>query len=217
MKNAPHYNISATYRRPSLGVAYEASGPKQPQAQQGCRCNSTWRVAATLDVWTGAVVFRDRSAFTLDALVRCYEQICQAYPQAHTIYLVQDNWTVHHHPDVLAALQPQQFPWRLYRADSFGTEPSNKAKRLDLPPQLLPLPTYASWCNPIEKLWRLLPQELLHLHAFRDDWRGLRDAVRAFLLRLHGRAQQLLHYCGLSDPNGLYESALCTSPHPLRL
>ena len=41
-----------------------------------------------------------------------------------------------------------------------------------LPIQLVPLPTYASWCNPIEKLWRQLRQELLHLHRFADRFRS---------------------------------------------
>ncbi len=205
------------YRRPSLAFAYEQAGPQQPHAEQGWDQNRAWRVAATLDIWTGTLVFRDRSQFTLDALVRFYEQVCQAYPHARTLYMVQDNWTVHHHPDVLAALEPQEFPWRLYRPASWPTEPSPKAKRLHLPIQLLPLPTYASWCNPIEKLWRLLRQELLHQHAFRDNWRQLREAVRSFLLQLEDRAQELLRYCGLEDPTRLYASALCTNPPPLRL
>jgi hypothetical protein len=205
------------FRRPSLSFAYEGCGTKQPLAEQGWSKERTWRVAATLDAFTGVVVFRDRARFSIEAMVRFYEQICQAYPHARTIYLVQDNWTLHYHPDVLAALQPQQFPWRLYRPPSWADEPSKKAKRLDLPLQLLPLPTYASWCNPIEKLWRMLRQERLHLHRFRDDWNGLRASVRRFLDQLQGRAQELLRYCGLQDPERLYASAFCNNSPPLRL
>jgi transposase len=192
------------YRRPCVAYAYEAKGNIQPKAEQGYDRDKTWRIAATLDVWSGTVIFRDRSRLTIPALVGFYEQVRQAYPSAKTIYIVQDNWSIHHHPDVLAALEPQQFPFRLHRPANWGEEPSESAKRLNLPVQLLPLPTYASWCNPIEKLWRMLRQELLHLHQFRDNWVGLRETVRIWLQNLADRAQELLRYCGLADLNRLY-------------
>jgi transposase len=34
---------------------------------------------------------------------------------------------------------------------------------------LVPLPTYAPWTNPVEKVWRKLCQEVLHLHEFVDE------------------------------------------------
>lgn len=205
------------YRRPTLSWAYEEKGARQPRAEQGLGRDRTWRIGATLDAFTGQVVWRDRSEFSVGGLVLFYQQVCQAYPHAKTIYMVQDNWTLHYHPDVLAALQPQRFPWRIYRPASWGSQPSPKAKSLDLPIQLLPLPTYASWCNPTEKVWRLLHQELLHQHRFGDDWDGLREAVRDFLRRLRERADELLRYCGLQDPSRLYASALHARPVPLRL
>lgn len=204
------------YRRATPSFAYERQGVQQPKAEQGWAPDYAWRVAACLDVWSGEVVWRDRARFTISGLVGFYEQICRAYPNARTVYLVQDNWTLHHHPDVLAALESQRFPWKLVRPATWPNEPSKKAKRLHLPIQLLPLPTYASWCNPIEKLWRMLRQELLHMHAFRDDWNGLRTAVRTFLESLAHRTQELLRYCGLANPTQLYANALRTHPPPLR-
>jgi hypothetical protein len=35
-------------------------------------------------------------------------------PRAEVIYVVVDNWPVHFHPDELAYLQPQHFPWPPY-------------------------------------------------------------------------------------------------------
>ena len=32
------------------------------------------------------------------------------------------------------------------------------------------LPTDSPWLNPIEKLWRWLPQDVLTLHRLADDW-----------------------------------------------
>ncbi|MCB8937396.1 MAG: transposase [Ardenticatenaceae bacterium] len=66
-----------------------------------------------------------------------------------------------------------------------------------MPVQLLPLPTYASWLNPIEKLWRWLKQEVLHLHRFSDDWPELREVVASFLDQFATGSDALLRYVGL--------------------
>ncbi|MGQ9628202.1 MAG: transposase [Anaerolineae bacterium] len=42
---------------------------------------------------------------------------------------------------------------------------------------MLCLPTYASWFNPIEKLWRWLKQDVLHLHRLNEDWQALIQRV----------------------------------------
>lgn len=68
------------------------------------------------------------------------------------------------------------------------------------------LPTYASWTNPIEKLWRWLRQDELHVHHFGDDWVGLRAHVGQWLDRLAKRATDLLRYVGLADPTHLYHA-----------
>jgi transposase len=191
-------------RRPILASAYETKGDVQPRAEQGYDRDRTWRIAAALNIWNGEVHFIDRSEIGVGTMVGFYKHVCELHDHAKTIFVVQDNGSIHHHPDVLAALEPQEFPFRLHRPASWGEEPSKRAKRLNLPIQLLPLPTYASWCNPIEKLWRMLRQELLHLHRFRDNWIGLRESVRKWLENLLDRSQEVLRYCGVADPNRLY-------------
>ena len=62
---------------------------------------------------------------------------------------------------------------------------------------MLTLPTYASWLNPIEKLWRWLKQEVLHLHRFSDAWDELKEHVDQFLATFSGGSDDLLHYVGL--------------------
>jgi hypothetical protein len=118
--------------------------------------------------------------------------------------VIVDNWPVHFHPDLLVALQPQECPWPFPRPANWPTEPSAAAARkwggLALPIRLVPLPTYASWLNPIEKLWRWLRQEVVHLHPWADDPPALRAAADAFLARfVPGAAAcaDLLRYVGL--------------------
>lgn len=74
--------------------------------------------------------------------------------------------------------------------------------RLHLPIQLVPLPTYASWCNPIEKLWRWLKQDVLHLHRLADHLEDLRARGRAFLDEFHDGSDHLLRYVGLLHTDG---------------
>lgn len=196
------------YRQPSLAWAYARAGHRQPLAELGYRTNSAWRVVATLNARNGQVIFEQRKRITVASLVRFYQKVCAAYPMADVIYLVQDNWPVHYHSDVLAALKPQHIPWLLHAPANWPKEPSPKAQRLNLPIQLAFLPTYASWTNPIEKLWRHLKQSELHVHHFADDWDGLRRRVAAFLGQFVGASRDLLRYVGLTDPHKLYQVAI---------
>lgn len=59
------------------------------------------------------------------------------------------------------------------------------------------LPTYAPWTNPIEKVWRKLHQDILHLHGFGDDWDGLRRRISDWLSLFVNGSTDLLRYVGL--------------------
>jgi transposase len=162
------------YRQPTLAQAYEAKGHHQPLARLSYRTNSHFRVVAALNAITGQVTYRQHYKIGLSQLSDFYAAVQDDYPDAKEIYLVQDNWPIHFHPDVLARLQRQDFyPWPPQVPSNWPTQPSSKAIRDNLPIRLLCLPTYASWLNPIEKLWRQLKQDVLHLHALSDDWQLL--------------------------------------------
>jgi hypothetical protein len=187
------------YRQPSLASGYAPAGRPEPRAERSTRSNATTRVIGALDARTGRVVARQRTKLDVPALVRFYRALADAYPDRR-IYVVLDNWPVHFHPDVLAALEPQASPFPFSRPPSWPSEPSPRAKRLDLPIQLVQLPTYAPWLNPIEKLWRWLKQDVLHLHRLADDLPALRALVLAFLQRFKDPSPDLLRYVGLHVP-----------------
>lgn len=192
------------YRQPSLARAYEARGPLQPLARRSHAANSATRVAATLDPFTGRVVPWQGTRFDIPQVVGFYQQVRAAYPEAERIAIVQDNWPVHFHPDVLVALAPQIQPWPYYRPRHWAEAPSPEAVRrwggLRLPIQLIPLPTYASWTNPIEKLWRKGKQEVLHLHRWANQLQVLREEFRRFLAQYALGSLDLLRYVGLPVP-----------------
>lgn len=194
------------YRHPSLAAAYEQIGKIQPLAELGWSRNKTWRFAAGLNALSGQVTFEHGSQLRIPKLVKFYQRLVRSYPQAQQIWVAEDNWPLHFHPEVLVALQPQLFPFGFPRPKNWPTQPRAERNRLNLPIRLLCLPTYASWTNPIEKLWRFLSQEVLHLHRFQDDWDGLRQAVIQFLEQFATASKDLLRYVGLAQPDKLYQA-----------
>jgi hypothetical protein len=192
-------------RQPSLSQAYEQAGHKQPLAELGHKTNYTWRIAAGLNAWTGQVVYEQAHYMDVAHLTRFYQKLTQAYPGMQ-IVVVEDNWPVHYHEDLLAALQPQSFPWGMHRPRHWKSKPRQRIEHLNLPIHLQFLPTYAAWTNPIEKLWRFLKQEVLHLHRYEDDWPALKQRVWDFLNQFSQASPELLRYVGLRHPNMLYRN-----------
>lgn len=191
-------------RQPTVANAYAPAGVEQARAWRSHSADTLTRVVATLDAGDGRVVFRRAGKITVETLVQFYQELRAAYPDAERIYVVQDNWPIHTHPDVLAALEPQESPFAWHRPAAWSTEPSAAARRkwgtLQLPIQIVPLPTYASWCNPIEKLWRKLRQDVTHLHLWADELPELRAAIDAFLAQFADGSAALLQYVGLGPP-----------------
>jgi DDE superfamily endonuclease len=189
------------YRQPSLARAYEAAGRDQSLARRSHRSNTATRLVSTLDVLDGRVLYRQGSVIGIEQLVRFYPQVCAAYPQAERLWIIQDNWSIHFHPDLLVALEKQESRWPRYVPPRWPKDPTPRAVgkwgKLSLPVQLVPLPTYASWLNPIEKLWRWLKQDWLHLHRLADHLTALRTGVASFLDQFAHGSQALLRYVGL--------------------
>lgn len=187
-------------RQPTIACAWEAAGKAQPLARRSHRGDTQTRLLGALDAETGAVHSVRAAKITLPVLRRFFQALVAAYPET-TITVVLDNWPVHFHPDLLVALAPQQHPFPHYLSQSWSRQPKPAAVQqwggLALPIQLLPLPTYASWCNPIEKVWRKLRQELGHLHPWADDLPRLRAELDAWLAAYHQPSPDLLRYVGL--------------------
>jgi hypothetical protein len=160
------------YRRPTVGRAYAPAGGPGPPAEQGHGRNRKRRVIGALDAVTGRLVYRQADKAGVAELGRFYRQLRAAYPAAERIYVAQDNWPVHFLPAVTGPLAGG-------------------------PIELLRLPTYAPWTNPIEKVWRKLKGEALHQHPFADDWAGVRGAVDAWLAGAAADPPALRRYTGL--------------------
>lgn len=184
------------YRQPTLAANYAGAGT-QPLARRSYRSDTQTRLIATLDAQTGKVVHASSRKLTLDRLRAFYYTIRAAYPEATTIYVAQDNWPVHFHPDVRSCLAPQEFTWQPRLPANWPTTARPNLPLDNLPIQMLFVPTYAPWTNPIEKLWRWLKQQEVHLHPSADDWTTFQTRLKNFLDKFKDGSTDLLRYVGL--------------------
>jgi transposase len=193
------------YRQPTLAQGWEAAGPGQPLAEYSHARNTRTRLIASLDPRDGRVVYLRASKIGVEQLVSFFQRLREAYAGAERIYVVWDNWPVHVHPDFLVALQAQESAWQPAGAPNWRRTARRRVRKerghLNLPIQLVWLPTYASWLNPIEKLWRKLQQEEIHLHRLADQLATLRERIDGFLEQFAGGSAELLRYVGLAVPD----------------
>jgi transposase len=135
--------------------------------------NQQWRTIGALNAVTGQVNYWDGYIVGRQQVIQFYTQLARAYPAEDCIYVIQDNWNIHTHPDVLTALAKY--------------------------PRITPvwLPTYAPWLNPIEKLWRWLRQDVLKMHRWVEDWPRVKQRVHDFLDQFAHGSHDLLRYVGL--------------------
>ena len=173
---------------------WPAPGPEwgpAPPAARPCTAhaganNRQWRLVGAVNACTGRTHYRANYIVGRRELVRFYRDLVAAYPEVEKLYVIQDNWSVHTHADVHAALA-------------------------ELPQvEIIWLPTYAPWLNPQEKVWRWLREAVLKLHRHAGDWPGLQAQVGAFLDQFADGSAALLRYIGLQG-DGLLARALRVS------
>jgi transposase len=142
--------------------------------------NQQWRTLGALNALTGQVNYLDGYIVGRQQVSQFYSCLDRAYPtKVRLIYVIQDNWNIHTHPDVLTALETY--------------------------PRIKPvwLPTYAPWLNPIEKLWRWLRQDILKMHRWVEDWPQVKQRVHDFLDQFAHGSAALLRYVGLKGKGKL--------------
>lgn len=164
------------YQNPSIANGWEEKGKKQPLARLSQKGNKTCRIGGVLDISDGSVIFEQRSKIGVDELIILFERTYKKYISARKTYIIMDNWPIHKHPKVLQFIESTNI-------------------------EFIFIPTYAPWTNAIEKLWRLLNQNVLHLHNHSDDWKFLKCMVYNFLKKFENGSKELLRYVGLSNGN----------------
>ena len=171
------------YRWPQATAVWTLAAPAQiPQAERQGVKQQQWRVIGALNALSGQVDYLDAYRVGRARVIEFYRRLEQRYHWASHLYVVQDNWSIHRHEDVLEALATM--------------------------PRIEPvwLPTYAPWLNPIEKLWRWLKQSVIKMHRLAAAWPELRRRVNTFLDQFAEGSTELLHYVGLAGKGKLAQA-----------
>ena len=193
------------YRQPTLANTYTRSDQAQEKVKRSFRSDTLSRVLGTLDASNGRVLFFQAPKISVSDHTSFYKRVREAYPDAERIWIVQDNNPVHFHPNLRVALEEQVSPFTFTLPPNWSEKPKEWAiKRFEhwkLPIQLVQIPTYAPWCNPIEKLWRKFKQDLIHNHRSIDDLETLRAKARQFFEQFAQGSAELLQYVGLGVPS----------------
>lgn len=172
------------YRWPSASPDWLADADGFPRSEHaGQDNNQQWRVIGALNACTGQVSYLQNYIVGKKQVSAFYYQLAEQYARVKKVYVIEDNWNVHTNPEVQATLH--QLPQL----------------------EIVELPTYASWLNPIEKLWRWLRQTVLHRHRLSERWNELKQRVAAFFDQFKDGSQELLRYVGLLG-KGLFAKAL---------
>jgi transposase len=179
-----------TYRHwPLPGRTWGPGAGPAPVAARAAPGERQRRVVAGLDALTGRVISRQAKAISVKTFIAFLRQVARAYPDAEAVYVAADNWPVHTNPQVLTAL--------------------TKLKRVEL----VYLPTYSPWLNPIEKLWDWLKDAELRQHGLAGRWAALQQRVTAFLAQFADGSAELLGRVGLRG-EGKLACALRPVPIP---
>lgn len=160
------------YRLPNLKRVWQPQGKHVRHHLSPRGSNTRTRIVGAVNAVQGQLHSRQRSSIGRQALCAWFISLRQAYPQVERLYVVWDNWPIHAHPDVLQTAQALSIT-------------------------LLFLPTYASWLNPIERLWRWLRTDLLHNYEPTQDLQTLRSQGLLWLEQFDTPSPHLLYRIGL--------------------
>ena len=140
------------------------------------------RIVGGVNAWQGQVTYLDAESITGAVFGQFLRRVHRAYPEAERITVVVDNWPTHEAKAVLKVLA--QLP--------------------NL--ELLFLPTYSPWLNPIEKLWDWLKEAVLRMHPLAGRWSALMDEVSDFLDQFTDGSTKLLRRVGLAGDGKLAQA-----------
>lgn len=129
------------HRLPTLARTYAARGSDPPKQGQGTT-DCTRTIFGAVNYFTGQCHFRQTYNGAAQYLVCFLKQLLEEYPTRH-LFLVMDNWPVHKGEKAQVFFQTHK-------------------ERLTI----VPLPTYAPFLNPQEKVWKTLRSHVSHNHPY---------------------------------------------------
>ena len=163
------------HRWPEVASTWGVEAAVAPRAGT----NQQGRTIGALNALTGQVNYVAGYLVGRRQVIEFYAQLNHSYQALDRLYVIQDNWNLHTHPDVLSAVAKS--------------------------PRITPVwvPTYSPWLNPIEKRWRWLRQDVLKMHRWVEDGPQVKQRVHDFLDQFAQGSSALLRYVGLGGKGKL--------------
>ena len=96
------------YRWPAVAPDWQVvmPGATAGRVHKAGPTNRQQRLIGALNALTGQVDYLDNYLVGRQQVSAFYRRLEQVYPAARRIYLVQDNWSIHHHADVTGHTAP---------------------------------------------------------------------------------------------------------------
>ena len=192
------------YRQPLLAPCWTRSDQHQEKVKRSYRSDTRTRILGAIDVRNGRVFTYQAPKISVSDHASFYKRLHEAYPEATRLWIIQDHNPVHFHPNLLFALEKQESPFPMTLAPNWPEKPKawavKRFRNWNLPIQIVQTPTYAPWCNPIEKVWKYFRQDFLHTHRCCEDLEGLRAKAQQFFDGFAQGSAELLQYVGLGVP-----------------
>lgn len=169
---------------PLAAATWSPQDEPPPLAERAAPGEQQQRIVGGVNAWQGQLTYLEAKAITGVVFGQFLRRVHKAYPEAERITVVVDNWSTHKAKAVLNVLH--QLP------------------RLEL----LFLPTYSPWLNPIEKLWDWVKEAILRMHPFAGRWSALKDEVSDFLDQFAVGSTELLRRIGLTGDGHLAQALI---------
>jgi hypothetical protein len=177
----------AYHHWPEPGSTWSSLDDEPPCAERAAPGERHKKVMGALNARTGQVTHYHRMRMCATQVADFLTAVREDYPRPLRLIAILDNAPVHHTEVVTT------------RATALGIE-------------LVFLPTYSPWLNPIEKLWAWLRTDVLRLHRQAGHWEDVPPMVQAFLNHFRTGSDQLLRRVGLSGDGMLAQAIHGISP-----
>lgn len=175
----------AYHHWPESGRTWASLDDPPPCAERAAPGERHKKVMGALNPRTGQVTHYHRMRMGAREVIAFLTLVRQDYPAATRLVAILDNAPVHHSEPVTT------------RAQELGID-------------LVFLPTYSPWLNPIEKLWAWVRTDVLRLHREAGHWDRVPSLVQAFLNRFRPGSEDLLRRVGLLGDGKLAQAIRAT-------
>jgi transposase len=149
-------DMMAYHHWPEPGRTWSSLDDPAPRAERAAPGERHKKVMGALNARTGQVTQYHRARMTADQVAEFLVLLRETYPDAARIAAILDNAPVHHSEPVM-----------------------QMAAGLEI--ELVYLPSYAPWLNPIEKLWGWVRQDVIRLHRQAGHWDQVPAMLTTFL------------------------------------